>query len=145
MQGHMFFLFPSRPSVYIDGLGHSPHCAKMTNAVFPATLVSYTQPSITHFSLYFLRYSSPLPQNLKSWTRNLALGIEQLCQRSPRTPSLYRRRRRRAEHYRQETCLTCVIRAAVFHHLRITWRSRELLSQDFLQKEWFPKHLNHVI
>lgn len=144
MQGHMFPLFPSRPSVYIDGLNHSPRCAKTTNAVFPAALISYTQPSITHFSLYFLRYSSPLPQNLKSRTRNLALGMEQLCQRSPWTPPLYRRRRRRAERYQREICLTC-IRAAIFHHLRISWRSRELLSQEFLQKKWFPKHLNHVI
>ena len=144
VQGHMFLFFPSMPIVYIDGLDHSLHCAKMTNTVFPTTLVSYSWPSITHLSLYFLRYSSPLLQSLKSCTRNLAFGMEQLYQRSPWTPSLYRHSRSCAEPSQWETCLT-YIRTAIFHHLKITGMSREILSQAFLQKESFQKHLDHVI
>lgn len=64
-------------------------------------------------SFYFLRYSSPLPQSIKSciW----------LYQRW--TPSLYRHR------------------PATFHHLKITWMTRELSSQAFLQKGYFRNTL----
>lgn len=144
LQGHMFPFFPSRPIVYIDGLDHSPHCAKMTGAVFPATFVSHTWPSATHFSLYLLRYCSPLPPSLKSCARNLVFGMEQLYQRSPWSPSLYRHRKSCAELSQLETCLT-YIKTAIFRHLKITWMSREPLSQAFLQKESFQKHLDHVI
>lgn len=144
VQGRTFLFFPSRPIVYIDGLDHSPHCAQTTNTVFPTTLVSYTWPSITGFSLCFLGYSSPLPQILKSPARNLAFGMDQLYQRSPWTPSLCRHRRSCAEPSQWETCLT-YIRTATFHHLKISRMSRELLSQAFLQKESFQKHLDHVI
>lgn len=57
-------------------------------------------------SFYFLRYSSPLPQSIKFWIW--------LCQRW--TPSL------------------CRHRPATFHHLKITWRTRELSTQAFSTK-----------
>lgn len=107
-------------------------------------VVSYTWPSITGFSLCFLGYSSPLPQSLKSPARNLAFGMDQLYQRSPWTPSLCRHRRSCAEPSQWETCLT-YIRTAIFHHLKTSRMSRELLSRAFLEKESFQKHLDHVI
>lgn len=128
--------FPNRPIVCIDGLGHSLHCAKTTNTVFPTVLVSYTWLSITHFSLYFLRYFSFLPRSLKSCTRNLAFVMEQLYERSRWAPSLYRYRKSFAELSQLETCLT-YIGTAIFHHLKITWMSREVYHKLFYKRNPF--------
>lgn len=45
----------------------------------------------------------------------------------------------------QRWTLLCRHRPATFHHLKITWMSRELLSQAFMLKGSFQKHLDSVI
>lgn len=113
----LFLFVPSRPFVNPDGPDPSPPCAKMTNTVCPATPVFYTWPSV-----FLLSLDIPL---LFLKVFSLAFGMGQLYQR--RIPSLYR------------------YRTATFHHLKITWMTGELLSQAFLQKESFQKHLDSVI